>query len=134
MEGTYYGTNLSFKIKPSDVHRPTAKWYSEYLQSSKWTAFRARLLLKRGQLCERCKVNPHFSLHHKTYARLFNELEVDVEFLCKNCHTLAHKQDDIPYLWLIYLHEVPTKDLEEYLANNKNAPKIKTANKRKQQP
>lgn len=60
----------------------------------------------RGELCERC-LEPQFSLHHKTYARLFAELPEDVELLCKPCHVLAHAEDYIPFLYLIY-----EKDLE----------------------
>lgn len=121
---------MSFIIQPSDIHKPVAKWYSEYLQSPKWIQFKAKLAVRRGSLCERCKVNPYFSLHHKTYARLFNELPVDVELLCKECHTLAHKHDDIPFLQLIYAAQQSRANVEHVLQLFKNQPQINKPNKR----
>lgn len=92
---------MSFVLKRSDLHKPVAAWYSDYLLSDKWVEFKRRIALDRGKKCEVCKKVPWFSLHHKTYARLFNELPTDVLLVCKDCHVLLH-QDKIPYVWLIY--------------------------------
>ncbi len=120
---------MSFKLGPKDLHKPTAAWYSDYLQSPIWAALRARLLVKRGPNCERCKAQPSFSLHHKTYARLFNELEVDVEFLCKECHYEAHKKDDIPFLYLIYYDSL--QEVQDFLTLLHSEPKIRQPKQRK---
>lgn len=122
---------MSFKLTKKDFHRPTAAWYSEYLQSPKWIAFKSEIVRKRGDLCERCKTKLHFSLHHKTYARLFNELQVDVELLCQDCHYLAHKLDDIPYLFLIYVEAIA--EVKRSLNELKHEPQIQKAKARKRE-
>lgn len=65
--------------------------YRIYLNSKKWRAFKKSVLKKRGNICERCKLETEkLDLHHKTYARLFNELPEDVELLCRSCHEIEH--------------------------------------------
>lgn len=92
---------MSFILRRSALHKPTAKWYSDYLLSPYWLNLKTLVLKVRGSLCERCSA-PYHVLHHKTYARLFRESKKDVELLCEACHFKAHAEDDIPYLYLIY--------------------------------
>jgi hypothetical protein len=105
---------VPFTLKKSDLHKPTAAWYSEYLRSDRWKAFRKKIIAERGDLCEVCKIIPHFSLHHRTYIRLWQELPEDVLLVCKDCHDGIHKQNrldnkPIPCISLIYeesIHKV----------------------------
>lgn len=92
---------MSFKLTQLDLHKPTAKWYSDYLQSLKWKEFRVRIIAERGPHCEKCTVLPHHVLHHLTYIHLFNEWRADVLLLCKKCHKKAH-ESKVPYAFLIY--------------------------------
>lgn len=112
---------MSFKLTRIDLHKPTAKWYSDYLESDKWKAFRTKLQTERSAACETCG-EPSHVLHHKTYARLFNELPEDVVFLCKECHKATHDIHDIPYLFLIY--EPSTQLVKCTLKMTKIAPKV----------
>lgn len=95
-----------FTLRKIDLHKPTAAWYSEYLQSERWRALRARLITERGTLCEVCHKQPHYSLHHNTYARLFNETDEDVTLVCKECHTEIHQNYSIPLIFFIYENDL----------------------------
>lgn len=47
----------------------------------------------RGCKCERCKKPkpPNvLHIHHKTYERIFEEREADLEILCPRCHAIEH--------------------------------------------
>ena len=55
--------------------------------------FRARLLQRNGGLCERCSVKKATLLHHLTYERAGEELDMDVLALCRSCHRQWHGQD-----------------------------------------
>ncbi len=81
--------------------------YVEYIQSIEWTARRARFLVKKK--CEEYHPYPtnkeHWhckgcyarlllglvEVHHKTYDRLGQERDSDLEVLCRKCHILADK-------------------------------------------
>jgi hypothetical protein len=49
-------------------------------------------LLKRDKVCRACYEDRSWELviHHKTYARVGNELLSDVVLLCANCHNNLH--------------------------------------------
>src|SRR5437867_3194723 len=75
--------------------------YTEYLQSETWKHRRAtffqrsdRVLRMRRQygqiVCEFCKSDKKFNLHHKTYERLGHERSTDLIILCDNCHDTVH--------------------------------------------
>lgn len=65
--------------------RSKARWwarYSRYLHSQKWRSFKARIISKRGAMCERCGASGHdrkLHLHHLTYERMGFEAESDVK-------------------------------------------------------
>lgn len=63
--------------------------YLDYLQSDMWRA-RAAVVMKRdGYKCQRCGA-PATEVHHKTYARIFEERWSDLVSLCSGCHQLHH--------------------------------------------
>lgn len=67
--------------------------YKEYLQSEEWRELKIDLLQIRGCKCERCgrgRSPERLHVHHKTYARIFNELPSDLVILCGRCHLGEH--------------------------------------------
>lgn len=114
---------MSFILSKLDLHKPVADWYAEYLASDSWKSKRAKLIRERGSSCEWCKANDCHVLHHKTYARLFNELDVDLVLLCKTCHKYTHEVHDIPYLYFIYWPS--KKDIEAELRFLVDEPQIR---------
>lgn len=109
---------MAFKLLRIDLHKQTAPWYGDYLQSLKWKDFRVSLGKERGKLCEHCNYHSHDVLHHQTYARLFSEDPEDVVFLCKECHYIEHRDYEIPFMSLIYTPNVEI--VKVYLTKTKN--------------
>jgi hypothetical protein len=64
--------------------------YFHYLNSPHWKEVRKRQIEEVGYECE-CGSRVRLQLHHKTYARLGQELVQDLQWLCGNCHKRAHK-------------------------------------------
>lgn len=65
--------------------------YRARLTSPCWRKLRARILKQRGRQCERCgKTWGEMHLHHKTYERLWQEADEDLEILCVGCHGDEH--------------------------------------------
>lgn len=94
-------------FKPT--HPPTAKWYAEYVLTPGWKDKKKHLRKKRGTMCEDCKKRKSVILHHITYARVLREREADLRLLCGECHGVAHKTHDIPFLYLIYREDFDNK-------------------------
>lgn len=67
--------------------------YTAVINSFRWKGLKMRLLGERGHVCGRCgkKAWP-LEMHHKTYERLGEELDSDLELLCPNCHKKADEQ------------------------------------------
>lgn len=78
-----------------------AQWwrkYSTHLQSARWKAFKARIIAKRGCMCERCGISGHslrLDLHHISYANVGRENDEDVKLLCHPCHQMMHPGKDL---------------------------------------
>lgn len=68
--------------------------YQAYLCSREWSVVKQKVLERSGGLCERCKVNPHESTHHLTYARKYNERPEDLQGICNKCHKFIHGKSD----------------------------------------
>lgn len=64
--------------------------YLSYIQGSVWKKLRSRIIKQRGSCCERCGKTKNLQVHHKTYKRLFNEKDSDLEVLCRGCHMKEH--------------------------------------------
>jgi hypothetical protein len=103
-------TNKDFKVRflgwnkwQSKAKRPAWKqenkgWkreyqnYREYLLSPEWAQVRERFRKsKLPQQCQVCKCKENLHLHHKTYARLYNERLTDLCWLCADCHDWVHR-------------------------------------------
>lgn len=66
--------------------------YRAYLNSPEWKLFRKEAIAHHGKVCNKCKRDElPVDVHHITYQRLYNELLIDVEILCRYCHKKEHK-------------------------------------------
>lgn len=63
--------------------------YREYLNSSHWRAFRARIIAER-KACQRCGHAYRLQVHHLHYHNRGEEKPEDVELLCRDCHEQIH--------------------------------------------
>lgn len=67
--------------------------YKAYLESDAWKARRQRALYLAGYSCNRCGVPKMpgviLQVHHRSYANLGDELDSDLEVVCKSCHYVA---------------------------------------------
>lgn len=81
---------------PKVTHRPWAKPdYETYLQSEQWAERRGYFIARAMGRCQLCNhpggpAGAGLHLHHRTYARLGAELDVDVVVLCRGCHIHHH--------------------------------------------
>jgi hypothetical protein len=75
---------------------PTKSEYREYIQSEAWQKRRKEFLAAYPH-CNRCTVprelaviayDQDLHVHHKSYARVGDELNEDLEPLCKRCHEI----------------------------------------------
>jgi hypothetical protein len=64
--------------------------YQLYLCSREWGLKREAVIARSGGVCERCKRHAGTAVHHKTYARIYNELLTDLIHLCDDCHDFVH--------------------------------------------
>jgi len=60
-----------------------------YFATEHWRRIRARLI-GPATVCSCCHANAPLGIHHRSYERLGNEGEYDVEVLCWRCHKSRH--------------------------------------------
>ena len=70
--------------------------YSEYIESKEWIE-KSRGFREEVGKCERCGNKENLECHHITYETLFEEQEIDIEVLCKECHEKEHKLKEFKY-------------------------------------
>ena len=80
-----------------DARQPT--WnerYSQVIASPRWKRLRDKFIAKADNTCPRCGWKKErwdksrtLELHHKTYERLGNEWDSDLELVCSRCHSIA---------------------------------------------
>ena len=68
--------------------------YHDYLISDIWKAKRDACLEYYGHLCTVCYGDNKLQVHHRTYARIYDELPTDLIVLCDNCHNRFHRVMD----------------------------------------
>jgi 5-methylcytosine-specific restriction endonuclease McrA len=71
-------------------HRKAKSKYLQYLHSPYWIAFRKFVINERGSQCEMCGLMGAVQVHHLSYERIGRELPIDVQLLCRSCHTAEH--------------------------------------------
>lgn len=67
--------------------------YDEYLQSPAWKTRRNTALKSAGWRCSRCGRKRHLQVHHRSYERVGQEHDGDLEVLCEDCHSQHHIAD-----------------------------------------
>lgn len=67
--------------------------YRDYLQTDHWELTRASALERAGHRCQLCNgLKGGLNVHHRTYDRLGNEAPEDLIVLCRDCHSIFHKE------------------------------------------
>lgn len=64
--------------------------YEQYLQTALWRMRRNRALRLSEYHCQRCGAPRQLQVHHLTYERLGDELDEDLEVVCRGCHLGIH--------------------------------------------
>jgi len=66
--------------------------YEEYLMSEKWNEKRKQALERAQYRCQVCNSSRTLHVHHRTYARIYNEDIEDLTVLCVECHSSYHER------------------------------------------
>lgn len=72
--------------------------YSEYLfylQTPHWERTRQITLERAGHRCQVCSATDNLQVHHNTYTTYRREPAKHLIVLCKNCHSIFHKNGKI---------------------------------------
>lgn len=64
--------------------------YAKYLQSQHWRKRRDYAIRQALWRCQRCGTKSNLQVNHLSYDRLGDELDSDLEVLCKDCHSKYH--------------------------------------------
>jgi hypothetical protein len=60
--------------------------YQKYLASREWALLKEAVKDRDGNVCERCRKNPHYSVHHLTYEHVGHESLEELLGVCNDCH------------------------------------------------
>ena len=71
--------------------RGTLKEYKQYLQSDEWKQLRLKKIRQVESRCQVCYSPDHLEAHHRTYKNFKEENLNDIVVLCRDCHSLFHK-------------------------------------------
>lgn len=70
--------------------------YQQYLASDHWKSQRIAALKRADFRCQVCnRGNTTLDVHHRTYERIGQEIPADLTVLCRRCHEVHHKLDEI---------------------------------------
>lgn len=64
--------------------------YKDYIKSEHWRLRKQEYLNTHPKKCVICGISNSLHLHHKTYKRLFNELDSDLMLVCSIHHAEIH--------------------------------------------
>jgi hypothetical protein len=64
--------------------------YQAYLRSPEWQRLRQLVSHREHGLCQGCGVEPGVEVHHLSYARVGQELLLDLALVCAKCHGALH--------------------------------------------
>lgn len=76
--------------------------YEQYLRTAHWHTTRNRALARVRYRCQRCQANSQLQVHHLSYDRLGEELDTDLQVLCRGCH-LGHHVNEVTTNRSVYL-------------------------------
>ena len=66
--------------------------YQKYLQTPKWKALSAKVILRAKGVCEGCGERPAAQAHHISYAHKFDEFLWELKAVCRPCHIRVHPE------------------------------------------
>ncbi len=67
--------------------------YSDYLKGKHWQKVRAKYYATyKEKVCSMCESTKNLNLHHLRYTSLGKEKLTDIVLVCKDCHSLIHKE------------------------------------------
>ena len=69
------------------------EYRSEYLQSEEWKRLRS-IVMDTKPVCQLCRQEQAFDVHHCNYRHLVDVLVSDLIPLCRRCHNLVHAAID----------------------------------------
>lgn len=82
--------------------------YREYISSEEWRRRRREFIEKHSE-CNRCEIQREYAkelykddlhVHHKSYVRIGQERDSDLEALCKRCHEVeSFGKSDLRTYW-----------------------------------
>ncbi len=78
-------------LADADHRRYSFTGLADYYRSPEWRCKRLAKLTEAGNKCRRCDATSGLQVHHRHYARLFNEHMEDLEVLCVECHDRADR-------------------------------------------
>lgn len=78
------------RLSDAERRRLSKLSYAEYLQTPLWQQRRERSLALARHHCQRCGSRRRLQVHHRTYDRLGEEADEDLEVLCDACHRQEH--------------------------------------------
>jgi 5-methylcytosine-specific restriction endonuclease McrA len=81
---------LPRRLTADERRRLASMTYEQYLGTRHWRQRRERSLVLADHRCERCGARSTLQVHHRTYERLGEELDEDLEVLCDRCHAAEH--------------------------------------------
>ena len=81
-------------LGPLDCSKRFAS-YKQYLKSPEWARLKRIARAIAVNKCQVCNSSQSLEVHHRTYARIGNELVSDLIVLCGACHALFHKHGRI---------------------------------------
>ena len=70
------------------------KKYDAYLETNEWKSKRQQVLERAHFVCEGCREQPATTVHHLTYAHVFDELLFELVALCAKCHDRCHTSSE----------------------------------------
>lgn len=74
---------------PKDT-RSRKEIYESYIHSSAWRNRRKRALELANYKCEKCGCKENLHVHHLSYEHFGNELDNELQVLCRECHQRVH--------------------------------------------
>lgn len=101
--------------------------YEKYMKSPEWSARKAAYYEEHHRECRSCGDDEkEVHLHHRTYARIYQEEDGDLVPLCRDCHAMLHlfqktfklPVEDATATWLSVTNGTPKKKkIRESLRN-----------------
>ena len=71
-----------------------SKLYQSYLKTEYWQKVKRIMYHLAGKSCEVCGDNDcKLAVHHRSYARIGMEEEIDLQLLCDTCHEAKHNRN-----------------------------------------